>query len=40
VLQVDQTWTPALKATILAVGAVLGGLNLLARRPAAVAATA
>jgi putative oxidoreductase len=40
VLQVDQIWTPALKATILAVGAALGGLNLLARRPAVVAATA
>ena len=40
VLQLDQTWTPALKATVLAVGGVAGGLNLLARRSVAVAATA
>lgn len=40
VLPVGQTWTPALKATVLVAGGVLGGLNLLARRSAAVAATA
>lgn len=40
VLQIDQVWTPALKTAVLAAGAVAGGLNLLARRPHAVAATA
>jgi putative oxidoreductase len=40
VLGIDHTWTPALKLATLAVGAVGGVLNLLARRPAGVAATA
>jgi putative oxidoreductase len=40
VLGIDQTWTPALKVAALAVGAVGGVGNLLARRSAAVAATA
>ncbi len=40
VLQIGQTWTPALKAAVLAAGAIGGGLNLLARRTHAVAATA
>lgn len=38
-LEID-IWTPALKAVALAVGVVGGVVNLLARRPAAVAATA
>jgi putative oxidoreductase len=33
-------WTPTLKVVVLAVGAVGGAVNLLARRSAAVAATA
>jgi putative oxidoreductase len=40
VLGSDHTWTPALKAAVLAAGAVGGMVNLLARRSAAVAATA
>jgi putative oxidoreductase len=40
VLGIDHTWTPALKAVALALGAVGGVVNLLARRSAAVAATA
>ena len=40
VLGIDHIWTPALKVAALAVGAVGGVLNLLARRSAAVAATA
>ena len=40
VLGIDHIWTPALKVAALAVGAVGGVVNLLARRPAAVAATA
>jgi putative oxidoreductase len=40
VLGLDQAWTPAIKAGALAVGGVGGALNLLARRPAAVPATA
>jgi putative oxidoreductase len=39
-LGIDHSWTPAIKAVALAVGAGGGILNLLARRPAAVAATA
>ena len=39
-LGIDHTWTPALKVAALAVGAVGGVVNLLARRSAAVAATA
>jgi putative oxidoreductase len=40
VLGIDHIWAPALKAVALAVGAVGGVVNLLARRSAAVAATA
>jgi putative oxidoreductase len=40
VLGIDHTWAPALKVAALAVGAVGGVVNLLARRSAAVAATA
>jgi len=40
VLGIDHTWTPAIKVVALAVGAVSGVLNLLARRSAGVAATA
>jgi putative oxidoreductase len=40
VLGLDHLWTPALKVAALAVGAVGGAVNLLARRSAAVAATA
>jgi putative oxidoreductase len=40
VLGIDHTWTPALKAVALAVGVVGGAVNLLARRSAAVVATA
>jgi hypothetical protein len=40
VLGIDHTWTPALEAVALAVGAVGGVVNLLARRSAGVAATA
>jgi putative oxidoreductase len=39
-LGIDHIWTPALKVAVLAVGAVGGVLNLLARRPASVAAAA
>jgi putative oxidoreductase len=39
-LGIDHTWTPAIKVAALAAGAVGGVLNLLARRPAGVAATA
>lgn len=40
VLGLDQAWTPEIKAAALAVGVVGGVANLLARRPAQVAATA
>jgi putative oxidoreductase len=40
VLGIDYTWTPALKVLALAVGAVGGAVNLLARRSAAVTAAA
>jgi putative oxidoreductase len=40
VLGMDHIWTPALKLAVLAVGVVGGAVNLLARRSAAVAATA
>ena len=40
VLGIDHPWTPALKVAALAVGAVGGTVNLLARRSSAVAATA
>jgi len=41
VLGIEHTWTPALKVAALALGAVGGAVNLLARRrTAAVAATA
>ena len=40
VLGIEQTWTPALKLAVLAVGAVGGAVNLLARRHTNVAATA
>jgi putative oxidoreductase len=40
VLGMDQTWTPTLRVAALAVGVVGGVVNLLARRPAAVTATA
>jgi putative oxidoreductase len=40
VLGMDQTWTPALRVAALAVGVVGGVVNLLARRPASVTATA
>jgi len=40
VLGIDHPWTPALKVLALAVGAVGGVVNLLARRSASVAATA
>jgi putative oxidoreductase len=40
VLGIDHAWTPALKAAALAVGVAGGVVNLLARRAAAVAATA
>jgi putative oxidoreductase len=39
-LGIDPTWTPAVKLTALAVGAVGGVVNLLARRSVSVAATA
>jgi putative oxidoreductase len=39
-LGIDHAWTPELKAAALAVGVVSGVVNLLARRSAAVAATA
>ena len=39
-LGIDHAWTPEFKAAALAVGAVGGVVNLLARRSAAVAATA
>jgi putative oxidoreductase len=39
-LGIDHIWTPALKVAVLAVGAVGGVVNLLARRPARVPATA
>ena len=39
VLGIEHTWTPALKLAALAVGAVGGVVNLLARRSGAVAAT-
>jgi putative oxidoreductase len=39
-LGIDHTWTPALKAAALAVGVAGGVVNLLARRSAAVTATA
>ena len=40
VLGIDHIWTPALKVAVLAVGVVGGVVNLLARRPARMAATA
>jgi putative oxidoreductase len=40
VLGIEHIWTPTLKVAALAVGAVGGVVNLLVRRPAAVAATA
>jgi len=40
VLGIDHIWTPALKVAALAIGAVGGVVNLLARRSVAVAATA
>jgi putative oxidoreductase len=40
VLGLDHLWTPALKLAVLALGAAGGAVNLLARRSAAVAATA
>jgi len=40
VLGIEHAWTPALKVAALAVGALGGVVNLLARRSAAVAATA
>jgi putative oxidoreductase len=40
VLGIDHIWTPALKVAVLAIGAVGGAVNLLARRHATVAATA
>lgn len=40
VLGLDQAWTPALKAALLAAGAIGGGLNLLARRPSPATAGA
>ena len=40
VLGIEHTWTPALKVAALALGVVGGVVNLLARRTAAVAATA
>jgi putative oxidoreductase len=39
-LGIDHIWTPALKVAVLALGAVGGVANLLARRSAAVTATA
>jgi putative oxidoreductase len=39
-LGIDHIWTPALKVAVLALGAVGGVVNLLARRSAAVTATA
>jgi putative oxidoreductase len=39
-LGIDHAWTPALKAVALALGVVGGAVNLLARRFAAVVATA
>jgi putative oxidoreductase len=38
VLPISQTWTPSLRAIVLAAGAAGGALNLLARRSAPVAA--
>ena len=40
VLGIADIWTPALKVAVLAIGAVGGAVNLLARRHATVAATA
>ena len=40
VLGIEHIWTPGLKVAVLAVGAVGGVANLLARRSATVAATA
>ena len=40
VLGIDQAWTPEIKVAALALGAVGGVLNLLARRSTAVTATA
>jgi putative oxidoreductase len=40
VLGIASIWTPALKVAVLAIGAVGGAVNLLARRHATVAATA
>jgi putative oxidoreductase len=40
VFGIDHVWTPVIKLAVLAVGAVGGVLNLLARRSATVAATA
>jgi putative oxidoreductase len=40
VLGIANIWTPALKVAVLAIGAVGGAVNLLARRHATVAATA
>jgi putative oxidoreductase len=40
VFGIDHIWTPALKLAALALGAVAGVINLVARRPASVAATA
>ena len=40
VLAIDHAWTPAIKAAALAIGVVGGVVNLLARRQAAVTATA
>jgi putative oxidoreductase len=40
VLGIDHIWTPAIKVAALAAGVVGGVVNLLARRPASVAATA
>jgi putative oxidoreductase len=39
-LGIDHAWTPAIKVAALAIGAVGGVVNLLARRSAPVAATA
>jgi putative oxidoreductase len=39
-LGIEHTWTPAIKVAALAIGVAGGAANLLARRPAAVAATA
>jgi putative oxidoreductase len=39
-LGIEHIWTPAIKVAALAIGVAGGVVNLLARRPAAVAATA